>query len=390
MAYDKVVDSAKLDGAMAATADAIRGKTGGADSIAWDEDTGFADAVGDIEVGERVSVQQKDVNFYDYDGTRLYSYTVAEAAALTELPPLPTRRGLICQGWNWTLEDIQSVPMACDVGAMYITDDGATRLYISIWSELQRNISIMFAQSVPNGTVIDWGDGSEPQTDTIMSSHLRKHIYERTGRYTITITPAEGCDIQLGGGATQHPFFGSRAGNPSAAEKAPLRRVEIGRVKEIYQAAFNSCVALEYVSMPNGVEYIGNNTFLHCNSMMYIVIPRSVTRMTGTNLTYAYTMQGVSIPNGIENFDQSILYNNKTIDTIVIPESMKSIGTSAFYGCESLQRLVFRGSTPPTVVNSSALGNIPTTCVVEVPAGSLDAYKNATNYGGIAAQMVGV
>ena len=43
--------------------------------------------------GAAVSVPMKDVNFYDYDGTRLYSYTVAEAAALTELPPLPTQPG---------------------------------------------------------------------------------------------------------------------------------------------------------------------------------------------------------------------------------------------------------------------------------------------------------
>ena len=58
MAYDKVVDSAKLDAAMSATADAIRGKTGSVDSIVWDESTGFANAVGGVyEAGEK----------YEYD-----------------------------------------------------------------------------------------------------------------------------------------------------------------------------------------------------------------------------------------------------------------------------------------------------------------------------------
>jgi hypothetical protein len=51
MAYDKVIDSTKLDSAMTATADAIRGKTGGTAQIAWDETTGFASAVGEIETG---------------------------------------------------------------------------------------------------------------------------------------------------------------------------------------------------------------------------------------------------------------------------------------------------------------------------------------------------
>ena len=52
MAYDKVIDSAKLDGAMSATADAIRGKTGGTAQIAWNESTGFASAVDAIEATE--------------------------------------------------------------------------------------------------------------------------------------------------------------------------------------------------------------------------------------------------------------------------------------------------------------------------------------------------
>ena len=43
------------------------------------------------------SPQLKDVNFYDYDGTLLHSYTAEEAQALSELPPLPTQKGLICQ-----------------------------------------------------------------------------------------------------------------------------------------------------------------------------------------------------------------------------------------------------------------------------------------------------
>ena len=67
--------------------------------------------------GTPVSVEEKDVNFYDYDGTRLYSYTLAEVQALTELPELPSHDGLICQGWNWTLADIKAENKETDVGA---------------------------------------------------------------------------------------------------------------------------------------------------------------------------------------------------------------------------------------------------------------------------------
>lgn len=50
MALDKLVDSSKLDGALTATADAIRSKTGETAKVVWDADKGFADVVTDIKV----------------------------------------------------------------------------------------------------------------------------------------------------------------------------------------------------------------------------------------------------------------------------------------------------------------------------------------------------
>lgn len=48
MALDKLVDSIQLDGALGATADAIRAKTGSEDPLTWDMDTGFDVAIEDI------------------------------------------------------------------------------------------------------------------------------------------------------------------------------------------------------------------------------------------------------------------------------------------------------------------------------------------------------
>ena len=47
--------------------------------------------------GDTPSPHGSDVNFRDCDGTLLYSYSKDQFLALTELPPLPTREGLICQ-----------------------------------------------------------------------------------------------------------------------------------------------------------------------------------------------------------------------------------------------------------------------------------------------------
>lgn len=54
MAYDKKVDSAVLDGAMTATANAIREKTGSTEQIVWSETSGFKDSVDKVyEAGRK-------------------------------------------------------------------------------------------------------------------------------------------------------------------------------------------------------------------------------------------------------------------------------------------------------------------------------------------------
>lgn len=103
--YDFLVD----------VADAIREKKG---TTALINPQNFSEEILGIESGT-VNVERKDVNFYDYDGTLLYSYTSEEAQTLTTLPELPTREGLISQCWNYTLEGIANNNYKCDVGVIY-------------------------------------------------------------------------------------------------------------------------------------------------------------------------------------------------------------------------------------------------------------------------------
>lgn len=74
--------------------------------------------------GGGTSAPPKDVNFIDYDGTIVHSYTAAEFAALTVMPDNPTHEGLTAQGWNWSLSDAQSYVASygfLTIGQMHLT-----------------------------------------------------------------------------------------------------------------------------------------------------------------------------------------------------------------------------------------------------------------------------
>lgn len=79
----------------------------------------------------KTNVEKKDINFYDFDGRLLYSYTLEEASTLEELPPLPVSNNKYCipDSWNFTLAQIKEQENKCDVGCTYYVKN-ASKCYI--------------------------------------------------------------------------------------------------------------------------------------------------------------------------------------------------------------------------------------------------------------------
>ena len=395
MGTKKIVDAERLNGAMTASADAIRAKTGGTAEIPWDMDTGFAGAIGAIPTGgsdpviQPLSVTEngtytapegvdgyspvtvnvpssggggslpsaslKEVNFYDYDGTVLYAYTVEEAASLTELPALPEHDGLICQGWNWTLADIKSMGRAVNVGAMYITDDGKTRIYIT----LHDGRTSPMLGCCPNGTVtVDWGDGTEPDvltgTSTTSVKWTPTHEYAAAGDYVITLT----VDGTMGfyGSSSSSQFGGilrctSGADERNRAYLNAVQRIEVGSgVTSIGSYAFYNCYSMSSITIPSGVTSIGGTgVFRYCYSMSSITIPSGVTSIGDYAFQYCYGLSSITIPSGVTSIGTYAFGSCQSLARITIPESVTNIRSYAFYNCYSLASI-----TIPSGVTSIA------------------------------------
>ena len=434
MALDKVVDSAALDAGMTSVANAIRAKTGDADLLAWPD--GFVAAISGIETGGggggSSSTSPNDVNFYDYDGTIVASYSLSEAQAITALPDGPIHEGLTFQGWNYTLENVKAFTRPMNVGAMYITDDGKTRLHIRIAAEGRMNVPLYISQTVENGVTIDWGDGSATETLAGTGNVNTTHTYASIGDYTITLDPAEGCTLGFGNGSSSYCVLGS-TGNNGKVYCNFLKSVRIGDgVTNIGSNAFKSCYSLANITIPESVTSIGDTAFQICYSLASITIPESVSSIGDTVFQGCYSLASITIPEsvtsiGINAFSacaslasitipesvtsigvnafgactslanitvpESITSINKTVfasctslANITIPESVTSIGNNAFGKCYGMAEYHLKPTTPPTLSNANAF-NIPSDCVIYVPVGYLGAYKNATNWATHASKM---
>ena len=179
---------------LTSVADAIRNRGGTSSPLLYP--SGFVSAIAAIPSEGSTVVEPKDVNFIDYDGTLLHSYTKAEINAMTresDLPANPSHAGLISQGWNWTLAQIKSqltaiLDIPVWVGQMYVTSSGKTEIDIVL--EDPDFLSPYLGVPV-NGTIlVDWGDGSAEDTLTGTGQttlRYQQHTYAAVGAYTIQI-----------------------------------------------------------------------------------------------------------------------------------------------------------------------------------------------------------
>ena len=316
------------------------------------------------------SVSPKAVNFYDYDGTCLYAYTVEEAQALTEMPPLPEREGLICQGWNWTLEDVKAHNRAVNVGATYITDDGTTRIYIT----LQEGRTSPMLGVCPNGTVtVDWGDGTTPDTLTGTSTSTVKwtpnHNYAEPGDYVVRLTVDGEMRFY---GSNQYSCvlrYGSLSDSRNYVYQNSVTKIEMGiGVTSIGESAFYACYSLASITIPDGVMSIGTSAFKSCCSLA-----------------------SIAIPDGVMSIDKETFSTCYSLASITIPDSVTSIGTSAFYKNYGVRFFDFSSNTAvPTLSNTNAFNSIPSDCEIRVPAALYDEWIAATNWATYASQIVAV
>ena len=393
----------------------------------------FANAIATIPSGEAVA-EQKDVNFIDYDGTIVHSYTASEFAALSALPANPSHSGLTAQGWNWSLADAKEYVADCGklwIGQTYVTDDGKTRIYI----HLDEGRLSPILGVCPNGTVdVDWGDNTAHDTLTGTSLLTVKwtsaHNYTASGNYVITLS-VNG-SMQFAGGNAENTGsyllrFSSGSDNRNIVYRSAIQKIEIGsnvlldtnafaycgnlktitlpfnRLNpSIKLSAFAYCYSLISIVLPSSFTTFGNNAFANCYSLNFVSLPKTITSLanyifdncysltcitlppdlssTGTYaFRYCYSLIYATIPSGLTRISNYCFQYCYSLASAVISSNITDIGSYAFSTCRGLGFIRFMSSTPPDV-SSNAFTNIPTDCIIYVPSGSLSAYTSAANY----------
>ncbi len=331
------------DTTMTEIANAIRGKRGISDRMLPGE---MAEEIGKISTSGSSGDEYKPIRFYDYDGTLLYSYTFEELDQLEALPAFPTHEGLIGEGWNWSLEDLKAEGKEINVGPMFMTDNGATRLYMEL-DECLLQVAVNFFQNVPHGVKVDWGDGSPLDSGSGISTTTAvclKHTYAEPGEYVLQLIPQEDTQITFKAGSTTYgsPFFST---TNDYREDIPLmqsvKKMEMGKnIKTMNSYCFCRFYNLESVTIPQYLNCSsGNGIFSMSQKLKFFAFPTSTTYVTNYSFTECYGLEAVSMPKSVTSINSRAFSACRFLKNVTLHKELYRLQDGCFNDCFSLERV---------------------------------------------------
>ena len=337
----------------------------------------MAPAILTIDGGSKPVVDNTGVIFADYDGTEIEVWEKGDIASKTELPTTPAHEGLVFEGWNWTLEDIQSdtTGQVITVGPYYVTESGRTEYDI----EVESGVEMGFSLDTSRYTYLDWGDGTVIETLVTKPSHT----YNQAGKYTIKI----GALFQQASSVPTPTKYikairygrGIKNTNPSAGVNTEYMTIPSdmtwnysssdtidSRIKQITSAK----ITLQYDQIRfNKALYVATakefNGLILSNLTKYIYIPSTITTLTMALFSSCTNLSSVTIPDGVTSIPQFCFENCYNLTSVTIPESVTSIDLGAFQNCYNLTSVAIPDSV--TSIGSQAFLNCYNLSSITIP-----------------------
>ena len=111
-------------------------------------------------------------------------------------------------------------------------------------------------------------------------------------------------------------------------------------VTSISDAAFQNCINLRNVRLPESITRIGAFAFTRCTSLTSIILPSELTKIEWSTFGECTSLSEVVLPEKLNSIEREAFYGCSNLHSIILPESLNSIGIKAFFECNSLKSII--------------------------------------------------
>ena len=151
----------------------------------------------------------------------------------------------------------------------------------------------------------------------------------------------------------------------------------------ISSEAFNSCIGLRSVTLPENLSGIPDDAFHGCENLVSVTIPKNVQTISTSAFSGCKRLQNVTFEDGSKLSQIGhCAFQECGLKSIEIPASVTSIGNVAFESCSNLKNVTFAAGSNLASIGDSAFYRCSSLWSIEIPA-------SVTTIGGYAFQGCG-
>ena len=378
-------------------------------------ESGEIDLGGGGDSGSEEQDFSPKIRFFDFDGNIVEQWTLDEAKTKTEndFPTLGSigfgSFDLNFDGWNTPLQDMHETTSDIAVGSMWKPSDGNSWIKVNIEPE---NLTTVLLIEVLGDCVIDWGDGTTDDADTI--SGYPQHTYASAGEKWIKII------------GDWNPMWGSTESVTEKYNNYPIwyynnqiTEIYLGRDTERY--SFSYLKSLQHITFPNVqhtyTNYLSYFSFAYDGLLKNLYLPYgdgniptassssgpfyrcynlevlswrgwSQNVKIGERMFYrCYNLKYITIYHKVTSISTYAFSSCSSLQSINIPDGVTSIGNNAFSSCQYLTVDFSQHTQVPTLSSTSAFES---TAVILVPSALYDEWISATNWSSLTSQIIAV
>ena len=138
---------------------------------------------------------------------------------------------------------------------------------------------------------------------------------------------------------------------------------------------FDECTALRRITIPSSVTSV-NTLFSGCINLDSVVLPPNITLLAST-FADCRSLQYVTLPDSLQIIRRLTFLNCQSLHSITIPAKVTEVNTQAFKDCPALDTIRVLAPVPPLATSESFTGMDKASCVLLVPAASVNLYREA-------------
>ena len=151
--------------------------------------------------------------------------------------------------------------------------------------------------------------------------------------------------------------------------------------------AFNGCLNMRKINIPQSVTSIGAKAFSGCTKLSDLDIDKNNAAFTfkngtlftadGTSLLFRSQQAGekeYTVPQGVTSIAEEAFFGNKKLTRIDLPESLTEIGEGAFRGCTKLEKITVPEKLDFSFKDSVLYGKDDTVLLFCAPVAGIESF----------------